>query len=263
MRIGSVNLCNGRSRQFGGRSVEDDAALRHADDAFAIIARRIQRMQVGDDGDAFALIDVTQRVHHDLGVQRIERSNRLIGQHHLRRLHQRTCNGDTLLLAAGKRARRLHGHMFDAQSLQRGDRHQPLFMGEDVEKAERRRTVIEAAEHDIGQHVKARHQIELLEDHGAVALPVAERRAPQRRNFRVVEMNGTRGGIDEAVDHAQQRRFSRTRASDHADHLTLRYLDINGIDRSVVAETARDLLQVKAHFPVQSSFDGVRRNSGA
>ena len=32
---------------------------------------------------------------------------------------------------------------------------------------------------------------------------------------------------------------------------------------AVVAETARDLLQVKAHFHVQSSYDGVGRNNDA
>ena len=36
--------------------------------------------------------------------------------------------------------------------------------------------VVEPAEQHIGQHVEARHQVELLEDHGAVALPA--RRAP-------------------------------------------------------------------------------------
>ncbi len=81
-------------------------------------------------------------------------------------------------------------------------------MCEDVKEAQCRGTVVEASKHDISEHVEARNKIELLEDHGAVALPVAQCSPLQRRDFRVIEINGTRGRIDEAVDHAQQRRLA-------------------------------------------------------
>ena len=57
-----ANAPGGLCRQLFRRTVEDHRALRHADDAFAVAARGVQRVQVGDDGDAVALVDVLQRV---------------------------------------------------------------------------------------------------------------------------------------------------------------------------------------------------------
>jgi hypothetical protein len=90
-------------------AVEHDAALRHADDAVAIGAGGVERVQVGDDGDAVAQVDVAQRVHDDLGVERVERGDRLVGEDHLGLLHQGAGNGHALLLAAGQRSSRLEG----------------------------------------------------------------------------------------------------------------------------------------------------------
>ena len=73
--------------------------------ALAIAARRIQRVKIGDDGNTFALVDVAQRIHHDLGIQRIERSDRLVGKQHLRLLHQGA--GDPLSPAVGLSAYRI------------------------------------------------------------------------------------------------------------------------------------------------------------
>ena len=106
-----------------------------------------------------------------------------------------------------------------------------LLAGEHAEQVEHGRAVVQPAEQHIGQHVEARHQVELLEDHGAVALPAAQRRALQLGDLGAVKKNRPLGGVDETIDHAQKGRFAGAGAADDADHLALR-------DSSVTLSTA-------------------------
>ncbi len=126
-------------------------------------------------------------IHHHLGVHRIERGDRLVGEDHLRLLHQRAGNRHALLLAARQRAGGLERGLRNAQPLERGDRRSALFAREHAEQVERGGTVVEPAEQHVGQHVEARHEVELLEDHGAIALPAAQRRSGERGDFRLVK----------------------------------------------------------------------------
>ena len=101
--------------------------------------------------------------------------------------------------------------------------------------------VVEPAEQHVGQHVEARHQVELLEDHGAVALPVAA--APSRDRLETsatAKQNRPLAGVDETVDHAQQRGFAGARAADDADHLAFGNFDVDAADGGVLAKSARD-----------------------
>ena len=98
--LGAIDHAHRFARQLFRRAVEHDPAGRHADDAVAVGPGGVERVQVGDDGDAVAQIDVLQRIHHHLCVHRIERGDRLVGEDHFRLLHQRTGDCDALLLAA-------------------------------------------------------------------------------------------------------------------------------------------------------------------
>ena len=100
--------------------------------------------------------------------------------------------------------------------------------------------MVEPAEQHVGQHVEARHQVELLEDHGAVALPAPQRRARKRGNLRAVKQNRPLAGVDETVDHAQKRRFAGAGAADDADHLAFGDDDVDAADGGVLAKTTRD-----------------------
>ena len=53
-------------------------------------------------GDAGLLLDALQLVLHILAQTKVERAQRLVEQKHLRPVHERARDGDTLLLAAGK-----------------------------------------------------------------------------------------------------------------------------------------------------------------
>ncbi|MNE71967.1 hypothetical protein D3C80_1678760 [compost metagenome] len=107
--------------------------------------------------------------------------------------------------------------------------------------------MVETSQHHIGQHVKTGHQIELLENHCAVALPVAQGRAAQAGHFRAIEADGAVGRVDQTVDHTQQCRLAGARASNDADHLSLRNFHVHGIYSNVIAEPACDVLKFKAH----------------
>ena len=79
-------------------------------------------MKVADHGDAEIPVDALQRVHHHLGVVRIERGDRLVRQNDVGLLHQRAGDRDALLLAAGKLVGALHRQRGDIELLQRGQR---------------------------------------------------------------------------------------------------------------------------------------------
>ena len=112
----AVDFAQDRIGQGLGRAVKDDPAGGHADDPAAIGAGGVQGMQVGQNRDAVAAVDVGQRVHHQLGVQRVQRCDRLIRKHDPRLLHQRPGDGDALLLAAGEGVGAVHGDVRHAQA---------------------------------------------------------------------------------------------------------------------------------------------------
>ena len=157
----------------------------------------------------------------------------------MRVLHHGAGDGDALLLAARQRAGALQRGLGDVEPLERGDRHRRVPRR--VKRPSRLSSggaVVEAAEQDIGQHVEARHQVELLEDHGAVALPGAQAAAasaprPRCRSKWIVPSRG----IDQPVDHAQQRRFAGAGAADDADHLPFGHSDRDVVDGGIAPES--------------------------
>ena len=99
--------------------------------------------------------------------------------------------------------------------------------------------MVEPAQKNVGQNVEARHEVELLEDHGAVAMPTAQRGPAKRRNLDAVETDRPFARVDEPVDHAQKRGFASARAPDDADHLAVAYLQIDAVDGGVFTKPAR------------------------
>ena len=72
---------------------------------------------------------------------------------------------------------------------------------------------------DIGQDIQPVDQVELLEDHRAVAAPASEGLATQAGDFVAPKRNRPLGGVDEAVDQPEHRGFAGAGASDHTDKL--------------------------------------------
>ena len=182
------------------RAVEDDLAGGHADQAVAVFRRDIEMVQIADDGDAVLAVDPEQRVHHDLGVARIERGDRLVGQ-------------DDAAAPAPARARwrrAAAGRPTGSRRAGRGrwpmSSRSSAAMARILSSCEKLLTsvsaggaMVEAAEQHVGQHVEAADQIELLEDHRRVAAPGAQAGALQRGDVAVAARRcglrwGRRGG---------------------------------------------------------------------
>jgi hypothetical protein len=109
--------------------------------------------------------------------------------------------------------------------------------------------MVQPPDQHIGQHVEARDQVELLEDHGAAGPPAAQRRPPQRGDIAAMVQDAARARLGQPVDHAQQRRFSGARAADHADHLAGRHGERHGIHRRHGAKAPRQALQLEHWHP--------------
>ena len=110
--------------------------------------------------------------------------------------------------------------------------------------------MVEAAEQNIGQHVEAPDQIELLEYHGSVTSPGPQRRAAQGGDVALLAQDTAFGRVGEAVEHAQQRRLAGARAADHADHLAARNRQGDVVDGGLAAETLGQTLDTQhQHSP--------------
>ncbi len=96
-------ICKRELLGFHGAAVLDHLAVLKLDHAIGVCGdTRIVRDE--DDGVAFAREILEQR--HDLGsALAVERAGRFVGEDHFSPVHQRSGNGDALLLAAGKLAR--------------------------------------------------------------------------------------------------------------------------------------------------------------
>ena len=75
--------------------VHDNHAVAHSERLFLVVGDV-------DKGDAGTLLNTLQLDLHILAQLEVEGAERLIEQQHTRLAHQRTCDGDTLLLTAGK-----------------------------------------------------------------------------------------------------------------------------------------------------------------
>ncbi len=112
------------------------------------------------------------------------------------------------------------------------------------EGAEGTGAVVQAADQHIRQHIQPLHQVELLEDHGAVGAPVAQRLAAQARHLAPGEEDLAFRGFGQAVDHPQQGGFAGAGAADDAHHLPGRHGKgdvIHGHDRAEAAGKVADV----------------------
>ena len=203
--------------QRGRRAVEHDPARRHADQAVAIAAREIERMQVADHGDAEMLVDAQQRVHHDPGVARIERCDRLVGKNDVGLLHQRARDRDALLLAAGELVGALRRERRHIELLERRHRHRLVLFGPQLRQRAPGRNF---ARRPISTLVSTSSRPTRLNCWKIMAERARHCRSSRPRSaVTSTPSNRIRPSdrLGEAVDHAQQGRLAGAGAADHAD----------------------------------------------
>ena len=204
----AINLADAGGGEFRGRAIKHHPPGIQRDNAVAVIPRCGQVMQIDQHSQAIA-VHIAQRIHHNFRITRVERGNRLIGQDQARILHQRARNRDPLLLATRKCVRALQRGLGQVKPIKRGQRHGAFFGGEHLEHGRQHGALIEPPDQHIGQHIKPLHQVELLEDHGGTHAPIAQSPALQLRHILAIEDDAPFAGLCQAVDHTQQRGFTR------------------------------------------------------
>jgi hypothetical protein len=93
-----------------------------------------------------------------------------------------------------------------------------VLLGPEREQRGERAPAVERPVQHVRHHIEPWHEVELLEDHRALRLPAAVRRALQRGDVRALEQHAAPRGIGQAVDHAQEGGLARPRPADHSDH---------------------------------------------
>ena len=122
--------------------------------------------------------------------------------------------------------------------------------GQSLQRGAPGRRVGQPAHQHVVQHVQPADQVELLEDHGAAAAPVAQacgRRAPVTSAPCQVMRPG--GRLGQPVDHAQQGRFAGAGAADHADELPGRDRQANVVHGARVTIGLRQAFQHQHRRP--------------
>ncbi len=206
-------------------------------------------MKIAKHGQTEVAIDASKRVHHRLGIARIERGDGLVGQNDLRLLHEGARDGDALLLSAGKRLGPFGRKTCHVELLQGRQRDGLIFGRPHIELGAPGLDVPEASHEDVGQYVQAPDEIELLEDHGAARAPGLESRSPEARDVLALPQDATAGRLAQSVNSPQQRRFAGARAADHAEKAALGNLEIDIGDRSLVAKALAQALNLQHRRP--------------
>ena len=202
-------------------------------------------MKIAKHRDAKMLVDAQQRIHNDLGVAWIERGDRLVGENDVGLLHQRAGDGDALLLAAGELIDPLRGERRDIELLERRERDRLVLGRPRLQQRPPGRHLVEPAHQDVGQHVEPANQVELLEDHGGTRPPFLHVAAAQRGDVDAVEQDPAFAGLGQTVDHAQQGRLAGAGSADDTNEAAGRDRERRLVDRSLVAEPTRQLIDNK------------------
>jgi len=164
------------------------------------------------------VVDAAQRVHHHLRVHRVEAGDGLVGEDHLRLLHQRAGDGDALLLAARERLGALGRVLGDVETFENVDGAVDVGARKDAEERRQHRAAVQRAVQDVGDDVHPRHEVDLLEDHRALRLPAQLVPAGQRADILALEVDPALARVGQPVEHPQEGGLARARASDDAHH---------------------------------------------
>jgi hypothetical protein len=177
-----------------------------------------------------------------------------VGEDHLGVLQHGAGDGDALLLAAGEGVGALQGLVGEVEAVERSDRKRALGRREVLGQGGERPMPVDAPDQHVGQHVEAVHQVELLEDHGAVGAPGQQRAPLQGRDVGAVTQDAAGAGLQQAVHQAQQGRLAGAGASDDADHLALGDLQADPVDRAGRAESLGKVLDLQHRRPPPGSL---------
>ena len=186
-------------------------------------------MERADDGDAVLLVDLLEVAHHRVARGGVEARHRLVREHDLRPLHERTRDPDTLLLAARESIGSPESLVRDPHAAEALERGPDLVAARARRHRAPRRLIAEPAGEGVAEDRAASHEVELLEDH-----PNAAPDASQLGAARACDHAPARR-VHQPVDAAQQRRLPRTRQPDEDDELAAADVEGDSIECSRAA----------------------------
>ena len=99
----------------------------------------------------------------------------------------------------------------------------------------------QAPDQDIGQDIEAINEVELLEDHRAIAAPFAQGFTLEGRDLGPPKRNRSLRGVDEAVDQAEHGGLASAGASDDAHKLAGLDVECDVIDGAGFVENLGDV----------------------
>jgi hypothetical protein len=192
----------------GGLAVEDDLAGAQTDDPVGEIDGQLHLVQGGDDGEVILGGDLPQQVDDVAGRYRVEGGDRLIGEQHLRVLHECAGDRDPLLLTAGERVGALVGAVGQTDPVEflEGFAADGLRVHHQGDARSAQRSERPGA--DVLEHGHRADEVEGLEDDADVAAHGLQLRSAQPVHVLTEDAHPPRGGAVQSVDMAQEGGFA-------------------------------------------------------
>ena len=206
----------------------DDASLHLVDEA-GLVRRHHHRRAAG--------VDAREQLHDVDGCRGVEVSGRLVGQQHLRAVHQRARDRDALLLAAGQLVRE--------PLLLAGEPDEGEHLGHRLLDESARRPDDLQRERDVLEHGLGRQQPEVLEHRADVAAEVRHLAIRQRAQVAAEDDDAAVARRLLAQDEPQTRRLARARRADEEDELAAEHLEVDIAQGGLrgAAKALRDVLE--------------------
>ena len=206
-----------------------DHAPLHLVDEAGLVRRHDDRGAAG--------VDAGEQLHDVDGCRGVEVSGRLVGQQHLRTVHERPGDRDALLLTAGELVREpllLAGEADEREHLGHGLLDESARRSDDLER-----------EGDVLEDGLRRQQPEVLEHRADVPAEVRHLAVGQRAQVAAEHDDASVARRLFAEDQAQARRLARARGADEEDELAAEHLEVHiaqgGLRRAAIA--LRDVLE--------------------
>src|SRR5450755_1054749 len=246
--FGGVEIVQHGRRHGGGRPVEDDPAVLHADEAWKPLERKVDGVQRGDQRGAARLAGFDERTDTHVGQRRVERRHRLVGEDDVGTLVEHAGDADALQLASREAVATIEDAIAEVEAGQR------LASASGVARHEQRgerlpgRPRAEAPGEDGGDNAQPRRDRRSLVD-DADARAQAPQLAP-RKLPRVAAGNGhpPLGRPQRRAEHTHQARLAGARRADHGGAFARRERDRYVAQRAVpIGVDEAGAVELQAH----------------
>ena len=189
-----------------------------------------------DEGDADLLLNVLELLLHLLAQLQVERAERLVEQQHARLVDERAGDGDALLLTAGELGHVAVGVVLKAYQTQ----HTHDLLRDNI-----LRLLLDGqAEGDVVVDVHVREERVFLEY--GVDLALVGRDV---HDVLAVKEDLALGGLQEAAEDAQQRRFAAAGGTEQGDELIFVNVQADALEDDLpVLKALDDILELDQFF---------------